>query len=137
MRVWLCHGRSGALREASSSRCEARSHPFARPSCSYPLYPEKKTSLPVESSFRRTTKRSRSSHSEALTHSFSRMPPISSTACSKRRENTALPFRLVGRYCTLPSEATGSLCRLPVFAQRYSRAACTDEGGQLSSYRTA
>src|ERR1700722_4829956 len=70
MRVWLCHGRSGVLRDRSSSRCEARSHPFATPSCSYPLSPEKKISLPVESSFRTTTNRSRSSPSEVLIHSF-------------------------------------------------------------------
>src|SRR5580700_11218762 len=137
MRVWLCHGRSGVLRDTSSSLCEARSHPFARPSCSYPLYPEKKTSLPAESSFRRTTQRSRSLDSDALTQSFSRMLPISSTTCSNRREKTALVFGLAGRYCTLPLEATGSLCRLPVFAQRYSGADCTDEGGQLSSLRTS
>jgi hypothetical protein len=33
MRAWLCHGRSGVLRDGSSSPCEARSHPFARPKC--------------------------------------------------------------------------------------------------------
>ena len=34
------------------------------------------------------------------------------------KKKLLFPFRLAGRYCTLPSEATGSFCRLPVFAQR-------------------
>src|SRR5579862_1113609 len=44
IRAWVCHGRSGFVRKGSNSRWEARSHPLARPSRSYPLYPEKKTS---------------------------------------------------------------------------------------------
>jgi len=81
--------------------------------------------------------RAESSPSEVLTQSFNRMLPITSTARPNRRAKTALSFRPIGRYRTLPSEAAGSGSRLPVFAQRYKTAGCTDEGGQPASLRTS
>jgi hypothetical protein len=61
-----------------------------------------------------TTNRSRSSPSEVLTQSFSRMPPVNSVVLSKRNENVALSFSFfpVLRYWTLLSSSTGS-CSSP------------------------
>src|ERR1700721_1348508 len=70
------------------------SQPLAAASRSYPEYPENKTSRPAESNFRMTTNRSRSSPSELLTQSFSRILPVNSVVLSKRNENEALSFSL-------------------------------------------